>query len=43
MKSLKSLLCGTAMCAAGAAHAVDLEVTVWYSHMTLPTMFRVLF
>ncbi|MYI70570.1 MAG: carbohydrate ABC transporter substrate-binding protein [Boseongicola sp. SB0673_bin_14] len=31
MKSLKSLLCGTAMCAAGAAHAVDLEVTHWWT------------
>ena len=31
MKSLKSLLCGTAVCAAGAAHAVDLEVTHWWT------------
>jgi glucose/mannose transport system substrate-binding protein len=31
MKSLKTMLATTAICAAGAAHAVDLEVTHWWT------------
>jgi len=31
MKSLRALLCGTAICAAGAASATDLEVTHWWT------------
>ena len=31
MKSLKMMLASTAICAAGAAHAVDLEVTHWWT------------
>lgn len=31
MKTLKTMLATTAICAAGAAHAVDLEVTHWWT------------
>ena len=31
MKNVKLLLASTAICAAGAAHAVDLEVTHWWT------------
>jgi glucose/mannose transport system substrate-binding protein len=31
MKSLRTMLATTAICAAGAAHAVDLEVTHWWT------------